>query len=361
MKSLVLSGFLPFCMAAALGCNAAGGGSGGATSTGTRSASEGGAGGSGGAGAGTGGSSTASTGTGISTAPLDLVIEPSDDADALLAAVQGAKSSVHMTMYLLSDSRFVNALIAQHQAGHDVKVVLNQTFPTPGTDNSAVFNQLKSAGVSVAWAPSTFTLTHEKCVIIDGKVAWIMTMNLSFTSPTKNREILAADSTPEDVAEAEAVFDADFHHQTWTPSGSLLVAPVNAQSPMVAALSAAKSTIDLEGEELSDTKIASALIAASKAGVSVRVVLANTTPTPAQSNAVASLKAANVKLVSLGSPYVHVKTFVVDGKVAYLGSENFTKSSLLDNRELGLLTADPVSVGRIATTIDGDFAAGSPL
>ena len=291
---------------------------------------------------------------------IEVIVEPTDKAQALLSAVQGAKSSIHMTMYLLSDKRFISALVAQRAAGRDVKVVLNQTFPGGAGTNQNAFNDLKAGGVSVVWAPSSFTLTHEKCVMIDGAQAWIMTMNLATTSP-ENREYLALDRDAADVAEAEAMFAADFANTPFIPNGSLLVAPVNARTKLLTLIQSATKSVDLEGEELSDTKIVSALIAAKKAGAAVRVVLADNSPTPAQTSSVNQLKAAGIPVVSVGTPYIHAKAIVVDGAGAYVGSENFTTASLQYNRELGIITTKAASVSAVGTAIRQDFAAGSPL
>jgi cardiolipin synthase len=291
---------------------------------------------------------------------VTVTVEPADQAQVLLSAIQAAKTSVHMTMYLLNDKRFINALIAQHTAGHDVKVVLNKTFPMGAGTNVTTFNTLQAAGVSVAWAPAAFTLTHEKCVIIDGASAWIMTMNLETTS-SQNREFLALDDDAPDVKEAEDLFAADFASTPYVPSGFLLVAPINARDRIVQLIQSAKKTIDLEGEELSDYKIANALVAAQKAGVKVRAVVADNTPTASQTSVVAQLKYGNVAVVSLGTPYIHAKALVVDGTQAYVGSENFTTGSLQYNRELGLITTNAPTAAQVGQTIAKDFAAGKAL
>jgi phosphatidylserine/phosphatidylglycerophosphate/cardiolipin synthase-like enzyme len=266
-----------------------------------------------------------------------------------------------MTMYLLSNTSIINALIAQKTAGHDVKVILNQTFPGGTGSNDAVFAQLQAAGVAVHWAPTTFTLTHEKCVIIDGTTSWIMTMNVTASSPTSNREYLAIDTNAPDVAESEAIFQADWNAVTPTLTGTLLVAPVNARPPMTTAIDGATTTVDMEAEELSDTSIVNSLVAARGRGVRVHVVLSDATASPAQMTAVTQLKTAGANLVTLHNPYVHAKSFVVDGKGAYIGSENFTSSSLSHNRELGVMFTSPSEVQKVINTTAADFAAGTPL
>ncbi len=292
------------------------------------------------------------------TSAVQIIVEPSDNAQALLGSIQNATTSIHMTMYLLTSNTFINALIAKKKAGLDVKVVLNKNFPSAGTDNTTVFNTLQSGGVEVVWATSAYTYTHEKSVIVDGTSVWIMTMNVTFSSPTSNREYLALDTDPDDVAEAERIFQADFTSSGASPTGKLLVAPINARERLLALIQSATTTLDLEGEELSDAEIVPALTAAHDRGVAVRIVLSDDTPTTPMANAVSTLEADGIAVRKLSTPYVHAKAIVVDNAVAYVGSANFTQNSLDSNRELGLFASAASEVAKVEATIDGDFNAG---
>ncbi len=291
-----------------------------------------------------------------------VVVEPSDSAGALLAAIRGAKTSVHVIMYLFTNDTFLSALIAQKDAGREVKVILNQNFPFPADSNDAAYNQLKSAGVNVVWAPPGFTYTHEKGVFIDGKEAWIMTMNLTRTSPFDNREYLVVDSQPNDVAEAEAIFGADFGRQAFTLASRLVVSPINARARLLGLVRSARSTIDISAEALSDAELVTALIDQQKAGVAVRAVVDGTSATqPSTSAALGRLKRGNVAVKSMNGLDSHAKAVVVDGATAYVGSINFTKTSMDENRELGVIFSEPTSVGTVKSTLARDFAGGTAL
>ena len=293
---------------------------------------------------------------------IKLIVEPSDDGQALLDAIKGAKSSVHMTMYLLTDSDVTNALIAQNAAGHDVKVVLNQTFPSgQGNSNATAFGKLQAANPNmVVYASSAFTYTHEKCVIIDGTTAWIMTMNTTFSSPTANREYLTVDTDPDDVAEADAIFQADFAQTSITPDGKLLVAPTNDKDRIRALIGTAQSTLDLEVEELSDSDVANDLAAAGDRGVKIRVVLADDgSPSNAQTNAVSLLKSHGASIVTTTTPYIHAKAIVVDGVSMYVGSANLTQNSMSYNRELAIVTTNSDAISAVMSAIDTDFGNGT--
>jgi len=291
---------------------------------------------------------------------VTILVEPDGKSGTeVVAAINAAKTSVHMTMYILSNTDVISALIARHKAGVDVKVVLDSSSQT---GNGPEYTQLKNAGVSVAWSSSQFTYTHEKCVIIDGKTAWIMTMNLTQSSPDSNREFLAVDTTPADVTEAEAIFAGDFAGKPpASVSGALVVAPLNAVSSIVNLINSAKTTIDIEAEEMSDYHTADALKAALGRGVKVRVVMSDETPTSSGQAAIDEIKGAGGKLVTVSTPYIHAKTLVADGKTAYVGSENFSTGSLQYNRELGVIFSIPSEVLKITTTISTDFSKGTAL
>lgn len=295
-----------------------------------------------------------------STANATVMLEPSDNGTAIVNAIKNAKKSVHVTMYLLSDSSAISALIAQKKAGHDVKVVLNKTSPDGSIDNQDVYNQLTSNGVSVAWAPGAFTFTHAKCVIVDSAQAWVMTMNLTYSSP-ENREYLALDTDATDVQNLESLFADDSANKSHIATGNLIVAPLNASDRIKALIESATKSLDVEVEELSDDGVTQAIVDAVTRGVKARVVLSNETPTSAQADSIATLKQQKVPVVSLAKPYVHAKAIVADGTLAYVGSANFTTTSLKYNREIGLVLSTASEVGKVASTIGSDFSAGTAL
>jgi phosphatidylserine/phosphatidylglycerophosphate/cardiolipin synthase-like enzyme len=307
---------------------------------------------------------------------VTVIPDGTGDAKGLLTAMQNAKAAVHMEMYLLSNSTYISALESLSKS-IDVKVVLNQTFPT-GTasaqTNASSYSTLMGAGVNVKWAPanpdgSASGYTHEKAVIIDpgtsNEQVWIMTMNLDTDAPKDNREYLAEDTNSADVAEAESIFEADYSGSPAAISGSLVVAPVNAETMLLDLIETAKTSIDVEAEEIDESgqegDLFSALTAKAKSGVAVRLVIEDSTEA-SQATAVSDLTAAGAKVVGYvyGSGLdIHAKTLVVDGATAYVGSENFTGGSLGYNRELGVIFTEASEVAKIESAIGTDFAGGS--
>jgi cardiolipin synthase len=305
---------------------------------------------------------------------VQIIVEPNGNhASELVSAINGAKTSVYMTMYECDDSSVISAIVGRKSAGLDVQVILDGSSQNKSFNTSA-YNSFHNAGISVVWSSLSFTYTHEKTVILDGKTAWIMTMNVNTSSPSSNREYLAIDTDAGDVAEATAVFQADHAMQAVTPNGNLVVANANARTKLVELIDNATKSVDVEGEEFSDTNqngVVNAVVNAARRGVTVHVVIGNSTP---NATAITLVKTAGGHVVVTGptsgngtstNPYIHAKAVVVDCTGTscargFVGSENFSAGSLGYNRELGVVFDATTELAKVKAAIDTDFAAGVP-
>jgi hypothetical protein len=321
----------------------------------------------GGSGSSSGGSSGSSSG-GSSNVSI-LVYPNGNHAAELIAAINGAKTSVYMTMYEIDDSGVIGAIVSAKNRGLDVKVILDGSSTTR-SNNQGAYNSFSGY---VTWSSPGFTYTHEKCVMIDHTQAWVMTANAESSVPEYNREYLAIDDDLADVTEAEAVFKADYANQSYSPSGALVVANANARPDLVALIDSAQESLDIEDEEFSDNGsngITSAVVAAVSRGVTVRVVVAGGSTSSTQTtalNAVKNAPGASVYVSSVSSgagspsnPYIHAKAILVDCatgtcKRGFVGSENMTTGSLLYNREIGVILSDPAQLARVQSAMNADF------
>lgn len=298
---------------------------------------------------------------------VTIQVQPSDRGAALLAAIRGAKKSVHMTMYLLTNDDVVDALADLKAQGKDVRVVLNKEFPPNGGNNTRAYDALQARGVPVQWAPSAYTFTHAKTIIIDGEKVIIMTMNLTESSAATNREYIATDTDPEDVADAERLFDADFNNKALSLTSKLVVSPQGAnhldpRNHLTTLINSAKTSLDVEVQSLSDPGIVDAIILAHQANVAVRVVInGDNQLTPAQRNAADKLKQFGVPVRALERPDMHAKAIVVDEEKLFVGSHNFTGTALFQNREVGVLTDDRAEAAKVRAVIAEDFSKAKEL
>lgn len=71
-------------------------------------------------------------------------------------------------MYLLSDERLIDALIAAHRKHIHVRIILERYVYANPKGNASVFARLKNEGVDVVWADEVQqNFNHAKYVIVD--------------------------------------------------------------------------------------------------------------------------------------------------------------------------------------------------
>jgi phosphatidylserine/phosphatidylglycerophosphate/cardiolipin synthase-like enzyme len=291
---------------------------------------------------------------------LQLYVEPDDGAAPVVDAIDAAQTSVKMEMYLLSSEQVVKALKLAKNRGVDVRVLLEDS-PFGGAGGvKEMFADLEHAGVAIKATNPAYKLTHQKSIVIDDRVALIMTANMSDSALNANREYIVADADPEDVAEISAVFDADWRRvEPRLSRPNLLWSPVNSRERLLALIDSAQKTLDVQVEVFSDDEVIAHVVAAAKRGVSVRLVMSPATSgTDTSASARSQIKAAGGQVRLLKRPYIHAKLIIADGTRAYVGSENFTGQSLDFNRELGILISDAKVLERLAAVFRQDFEKG---
>lgn len=288
-----------------------------------------------------------------------LIVEPDDGDGTILREIGGATSSIDFTMYLFTERDLIDALKRAKSRGLRVRGMLEPRPYGSGSGNDTLFKELKAAGIEMAWTNPAFQLTHEKAMVLDNREALILTLNLTRSSFTKNREFGVVDRTPGDVAEVEAAFNADWSRRSFAPSRPDLVwSPVNARAKTLGLIGSAQRSLDLFEEEMQDDQTEAAIVEAARRGVQVRVVMPAAQGTNDANDAgVRRIEQGGARVRRIADPYVHAKAIVVDGATLFLGSENVSASSLDRNREAGIILNNPDMVRRVEEVFARDFAS----
>jgi cardiolipin synthase len=293
-----------------------------------------------------------------STASVRVLVEPDAGPDAVRTLFAAARRSLWMEMYLLTDASTLDTLIERRQAGLDVRVILEpHPYQADGANDDA-FARLGAAGVLVAWASPRFALTHAKFAVVDHARLLALTLNLTRSGLTVNREYAVVDDDARDVAAAEALIASDLTGLAPSPvaAGRVLASPTTTRPALAAALGGAARVVAVEMEELSDAALVSALVTARARGCAVSVAL----PASASAATIAAarrLASAGVAVGLVDTPQIHAKAVVADDWL-YLGSANLTTASLDANREVGLGLRDTTAVRLVERTIAADLASG---
>jgi phosphatidylserine/phosphatidylglycerophosphate/cardiolipin synthase-like enzyme len=302
---------------------------------------------------------------GAGASGLSVIVEPDDGITPILSAIQNAKTSVWLELYELTNKNIVSALEEDANRGVDVRVML-EPHPTGGTGSltpSETIDKLKAAGVQAQFSDPAFTLTHEKGMVIDQKTAYIMTTNftnaaLDTGSGTHNREYDIVDTNTQDVQAVIAIFQADWSRSTASFSDpNLVVSPVNSRNDFASLIGSAHQTLLIEAEEMNDSAIEQDIVTAEQHGVKVEVILPKLSGSDSDSNqaGINTIKQGGVTVREDPHLYMHAKIIVVDGKEAFVGSENISTQSLDKNRELGIIVADQSVLNTLEQTFQTDW------
>jgi phosphatidylserine/phosphatidylglycerophosphate/cardiolipin synthase-like enzyme len=305
----------------------------------------------------------AQSGTTAITRSGPLIIEPGASFSPVYKLINGARHSVDVTMYEFADTTAEHDLAAAAKRGVRVEVILDQYEKS---ENSGAYSYFRSHGVKVVWSSTRFRYTHQKTLIVDGTEAVIMTANLTSDYYSTSRDFLVVDTSHADVSAIAAVFNADFAHKAIRPSdGSDLVwSPTDSQDKLLGLINGATRSLRIYSEELGDTTVENALIKAARRGVDVQICGEN--EDGEYDSAYARLARAGIHISYYSSSdgfYIHGKVIEADygtshAKV-FIGSENFSSTSLNDNRELGLIISNQAVMSAIASTFASDFRNGT--
>ncbi|WP_456410507.1 phospholipase D-like domain-containing protein [Oceanithermus sp.] len=308
---------------------------------------------------------------------VQLLVQPDDGVQPLIDLIDGAESSIRIKMYLWTPSRMdvVEALGRAVERGVSVRVLLERE-PAGGRPSMEVISALRDRGVDLRLSkPFRFVFVHEKSMVIDDRIAWFGSGNLTGSTFKANREYMIVTDRPDWVAEIARVFDADWHgeridlsraHLVWSPDRIMRdVREGNAREKVLGLIRGARSTLFLEQAGMVDEEVIAALEDAVRRGVNVHLV---GSPADPEENTyfvpgAERLRKAGVQVRYLPSPYVHAKVIVADGNTALVGSINMSQTSLNANRELGaIITAadEPEAFFRLLRTMEADWKSARP-
>jgi cardiolipin synthase A/B len=308
------------------------------------------------------GGSTGPSSVGLGVQNVQIFVEPDAGEHSITNAIAGAKKSVWLEMYLLTDHNVIRALEEAAHRGVDVRVML-EAHPYGSAAPTQTLDRLRAAGVQAQTTNPSFALTHEKGMLIDGSIAYIMTANFTLSalggsSSTRNREYGIIDSNPQDVQAVSDIFNADWSRaDVHLSDPNLVVSPINSRNVFTSLINTAHGTLLIEAEEMNDTNIEQALVSAAQRGVHIQVILPASSASSGDSNSqgIQTIRQGNVQVREDTHLYMHAKMIVVDGQRAFVGSENISAASLDQNRELGIIISDPNVLSTLQQTFQRDW------
>jgi cardiolipin synthase A/B len=289
------------------------------------------------------------------TAAPELYIGPTAWQSSIDAQIDSATTTLDVQMYLFTVPEIADRIIAAaRDRGVAVRVLLD-----PDEPHDKIAAQLTAAGIANHTDPTKFAFSHAKYLVIDNTKIVIQSGNFNAGAMTEERNYAIVDRDPDDVVDVRAIFESDWAGGVADPDLActrLIVSPVNSGPRILAHAQSAQHTLDIEVLYLTDTTLRDAVVDRAAHGVAVRVMLSDPTRNPQNTATRDYLNAHGVPTKILLANYLHAKMIQADG-VALVGSENMSKNSFANNREVGALIAEPGPAGQIHDQFELDWAA----
>ncbi len=288
------------------------------------------------------------------TTSPELMIENFSGMTPIIKAIQSAKTSIHLEIYGFTQFDLADALGRAALRGVDVRVMMEKSPVGADSENWDVKNKLIHYGIAVKWANPNYFLTHAKFIVIDGKEAMVFTGNFTYSTFNKNREFGIAISDPTKVKEINEIFENDWNRKNVVNKDpDIVLSPVDARDKIEKLLNSAQSSIDIWEQEVEDDKLIDILQKKINQGVEVRIIIPPLYRVGGNFSAVDELGIKHIR--ALPDPYVHAKLIIIDKKVAYIGSNNFSSASLDENRELGIISDNANILNTLNTLFEMDW------
>lgn len=274
---------------------------------------------------------------------MKLIIQPEDGVAPLLAAIKSAKTRIDIAIFRADRKDIENALKAAAARGVKVTALIAHVN-RGGADNlRKLETRFLDAGVIVARTADDLIRYHDKFLLIDRRILYVLSFNFTHLDIDHSRGFGIVTSNAGWVREGIKLFRADCTRSTYKPGmDTFVVSPANSRKVFSEFLRRAKKQLLIYDPKISDKEMLRILQDRAKAGVEIRII---------------GKVGGNFKFDSqkLARRRLHTRTIIRDGHQVFLGSQSLRPAELDSRRELGLIIKDAKAVKRLVETFESDW------
>src|SRR5882724_9582113 len=201
-----------------------------------------------------------------------VIILPDDTAKPILDVIQAAAKSLRVKMFVFSDPAMLKAVLAAHERGVKVRVMLNPARRSGEDDNKATRKALAKAGIEVADSNPAFGMTHEKSMVVDDATAFVKSLNWATRNLTGTRDYAVVTSYRREVREITDCFEADWHRQRFGAGDAHLIWCPGGRDRISRFIDAARRTLFVQNERYQDPIIIERMVRATRRGVKLHLM-----------------------------------------------------------------------------------------
>ncbi|HLW88949.1 MAG TPA: phospholipase D-like domain-containing protein [Terriglobales bacterium] len=297
-----------------------------------------------------------------------LIVMPDDSAKPILDAIDNAKKSLRVKMFIFSDPALLKAVIAARQRGLKVRIMLNPARRSGESENQESRKKLEAGGVDVIDSNPEYDVTHEKSMVVDDTTAFVKSLNWETKNLTETRDYAIVTSHAHEVAEIIECFEADWHRKPFRGNehSHLIWCCGNGRERIAQFIDDAKDSIFLQNERYQDAVIVERLVRAARRGVKIHVMARPPHKLKKEKlvEAVGGMRImedVGIKIHKLKHLKLHAKMLLGDHARAIVGSINLAPGSFDSRRELAIEVRDDDVVKRLMKIAHHDWEHSHPL
>jgi phosphatidylserine/phosphatidylglycerophosphate/cardiolipin synthase-like enzyme len=275
---------------------------------------------------------------------VKLIIEPNDGVAPLVAAIKNAKKSVEIAIFRF-DRKDVELALRAAALAKRVRVTALIAFANRGGEKRLRNLELRflDAGIIVARSSNDLVRYHNKYIVIDRRVLYVLSFNFTHLDIDRSRGFGIVTTNATWIREAVRLFRADCGRTTYAPKAdTFVVSPANSRKVLSGFLERAKTQLLIYDPKISDKDILRILAGRAKAGVEIKVI-----------GSVAGRHPFEVQ--KLSGRRLHTRTIIRDRRQAFVGSQSLRGPELDSRRELGLIVQDAGAVRKLLDTFESDW------
>jgi phosphatidylserine/phosphatidylglycerophosphate/cardiolipin synthase-like enzyme len=275
---------------------------------------------------------------------VKLLIQPEDGVAPLVGAIKKAKKSVDIVIFRFDRAEIERALKAAAKRGVSVSALIAHANRGGEKSLRKLEMRLLEAGVTVSRTADDLARYHDKLLIIDGRLLYVLSFNLTHLDIQRSRGFAIITRKGKLVQEALKLLKADTDRTPYEAGlDTFVVSPVNARKQLLALIQRARKELCIYDPKIADLEMVRALGERAKKGVDIRVIGA------------LGRKSRDLRVRPLTGFRLHTRTIIRDRREAFVGSQSLRKAELDLRREVGVIVRESKVVSRLIDTFEADW------
>ncbi len=297
--------------------------------------------------------------------------------DTIVKKINKAEKRVYIEVYMLTERRIKESLVKAHKRWIDVKVVLEHSPYLAVMLNQKHFKELQEKGINIVWSNAqNYALNHSKIMLIDDELV-LSSGNFTYSTFAHNRDLFVITKDKKIVNIFTEIFDKDFVWEEFQIyDDNIVLSPYSSRAKFRAMFEWAEKSIQMYAQYLKDEKLFKFLQKKAKQGVQVEIILSKNwykqyleenvgnkyfhskqmwkSKIDSKPVGDADLHPLQVNAIN-NKAKMHSKAILIDNKYLFIGSINFSTSSMDSNREMWLLLTNSRIIEKFLEVFEKDM------